>query len=486
MSPVSSAGMIIRNANSSAPPAATPSRVTSGAFDEPAELRAGEVRGRSASARARTARARPGSCPGTPSNSASFSKPPSTSCTIWPARLLQVARVGAEEADQRRVGQRGEHEAGDGHDDERPDPDDRGRDDGRRLPELAELVDELGLRGAERRGARPGSAGLRLHGRGWPARGGSRGLRSAGGSERLRPARRGSGARRRRRLGSGSGSGRQAPAPAPAGTAAPPVAEGRRVPAARCRGRRRVATRGAPQFGQNRARSSSWLPHWSQNAIPAGRLVRGPAGGGTFLAQLAREVDVLLLGPLSSSTQGRSVEAGLGEERRAALAAEVALAGVGVAVDVRARAASAESLRCSEPSRSSPTTESKSSTTPPSPSGGAHVVARGQQVAGVQADAEALVAARGLDQRRQLLERAPERPAGAGGVLEVQRAGLGLGQRLGDRHRPRAPAPARPRPSAPSRGAARRSARPAPRPPGAPRSARSATSRGSPGPRRRS
>ena len=66
---------------------------------------------------------------------------------------------------------------------------------------------------------------------------------------------------------------------------------------------------------------------------------------------------------------------------------------------------------------------------------GPHVVARGEQVAGVQAHAEPLVAARQLDQRRELLERAPERPPGAGGVLEVQRAGLRLGERLRDRRR---------------------------------------------------
>ena len=51
-------------------------------------------------------------------------------------------------------------------------------------------------------------------------------------------------------------------------------------------------------------------------------------------------------------------------------------------------------------------------------------------MAGVQADAEPLAAAGELDQPRQLLERAPERPAGAGGVLEVQRAVLGLRERL--------------------------------------------------------
>ena len=53
-------------------------------------------------------------------------------------------------------------------------------------------------------------------------------------------------------------------------------------------------------------------------------------------------------------------------------------------------------------------------------------------MAGVQAGAEALAAAAELDQRRELLERAPERPAGAGRVLEQQRARLGLRERFLD------------------------------------------------------
>ena len=52
--------------------------------------------------------------------------------------------------------------------------------------------------------------------------------------------------------------------------------------------------------------------------------------------------------------------------------------------------------------------------------GRADVVAGGEQVAGVQAHAEALAAAGRLDQRGELLEGAAERAAGAGGVLQVQ------------------------------------------------------------------
>ena len=67
-------------------------------------------------------------------------------------------------------------------------------------------------------------------------------------------------------------------------------------------------------------------------------------------------------------------------------------------------------------------------------------------MAGVQADPEAPSAAGGLQERRELLEGAPERAARAGGVLQMQRAALGLGQRLAERarRRERSPAPTSP------------------------------------------
>ena len=81
-------------------------------------------------------------------------------------------------------------------------------------------------------------------------------------------------------------------------------------------------------------------------------------------------------------------------------------------------------------------------------------------MAGVEADAEARAAAAGLEQRRELLERAPERAAGAGGVLEMQRAALGLGERLARRPRRRASIAGADRAApSPSRGAGRRRAR---------------------------
>ena len=145
-----------------------------------------------------------------------------------------------------------------------------------------------------------------------------------------------------------------------------------------------------------------------------------------------------------------------------------------------------ESLKCSEPSRSRPTSASHSSSAASRPSRGAHVVARGEQVAGVQAQAEPLVAAGRVDQRGQLGERAPERPARARGVLQVQRAALGLGERLARSPRRRARSPGRRRRSSPSPGAAPRRPRRARRRRSARRRARSASWRGSPRPRTRS
>ena len=53
-------------------------------------------------------------------------------------------------------------------------------------------------------------------------------------------------------------------------------------------------------------------------------------------------------------------------------------------------------------------------------------------MAGIEAQAEPLGRTDGVEEVGELLERAPERPARAGRVLEVQRAVLALAQRLGD------------------------------------------------------
>ena len=86
-------------------------------------------------------------------------------------------------------------------------------------------------------------------------------------------------------------------------------------------------------------------------------------------------------------------------------------------------------------------------------------------MAGVQADAEALARRRrASSSARELLEGAPERAAGAGGVLEVQLAALALGERLARSSRRRARSPRRRRRSWPSRGAGPRRRRRSPRP----------------------
>ena len=59
-------------------------------------------------------------------------------------------------------------------------------------------------------------------------------------------------------------------------------------------------------------------------------------------------------------------------------------------------------------------------------------------MAAVEADADPLAGAGGVDQPRQLVEVAAERALGAGGVLEQDRAALGLGERLARSPSPRA------------------------------------------------
>ena len=116
-----------------------------------------------------------------------------------------------------------------------------------------------------------------------------------------------------------------------------------------------------------------------------------------------------------------ALEARLGQERGHPALADLAVAEVHVAVAVRAervhRVVAVQRAEPVEPDDAVELVEHLGQVVR-----GADVVARGEQVAGVQADAEPLVPAGDLDQPRQLLERAPERPARAGGVLEVQRA----------------------------------------------------------------
>src|ERR1039458_5751283 len=63
----------------------------------------------------------------------------------------------------------------------------------------------------------------------------------------------------------------------------------------------------------------------------------------------------------------------------------------------------------------------------------ADVIAGGEQMAGVQAHPQALVPAGRVQQPGELVERASQRAAGAGRVLQVKLTALAAGQRLSDR-----------------------------------------------------
>ena len=210
-----------------------------------------------------------------------------------------------------------------------------------------------------------------------------------------------------------------------------------------------------------------------------------PRRGETFLAQLAREVDVLLLRAVELEHAGQVVEAGLGEERRAALAADVAVAGVGVAVDVRAqRRLRVVEVQRARAGRARPRSRSRRSRRRAPP----RSARRSRRPAGGRSPGTP----RGACRRPRPRSASPAPRTSARASRRSRPCPRGAAGRSRTRPAPRRsspPARSSAGSTAPfrrSRGAARRSARPAPRPPGAPRSARSATSRGSPGPRRRS
>src|SRR4051794_35518632 len=150
------------------------------------------------------------------------------------------------------------------------------------------------------------------------------------------------------------------------------------------------------------------------------------------LAQRPAELELLLgrallVGARRLEDHRQAVEARLAEEHRAAVLAQLALADVGVAVAVGAQLA----LRVVEVQRAEGVEADERRTLVEhacQPVGGPDVEAAGVQVAGVQAHAEPLVAAGGVDQAGQLVEGPAQRSAGARGVLQVQRAALALGQ----------------------------------------------------------
>ena len=165
-----------------------------------------------------------------------------------------------------------------------------------------------------------------------------------------------------------------------------------------------------------------WHPHADAAPALSGRTPRSDrardGAGPAAAAQRARELDLLgrraaVVLPGVSSTHGRPSKRGSDRNDRAAVGAELALADVGVAVAVgaqrRLRVVEVQRAEAAQADRRRRTRRARRA----SASARADVVARGEQVAGVEADAEALVAAGGVEQRGQLVERAPERAARA-------------------------------------------------------------------------
>src|SRR3984885_9057727 len=128
---------------------------------------------------------------------------------------------------------------------------------------------------------------------------------------------------------------------------------------------------------------------------------------------------------------GQLLEARLGNEHRAPLLAELALAHDRVPVafgsEPDGRIVDVQGAEPLAPNRAVELVDDLGEALT-----GSDVVPRGEHVARVQAHAEALSATGCLDQLGELLERAPEGAAGARRVFQEQPATLGFGQRLLD------------------------------------------------------
>ena len=192
-----------------------------------------------------------------------------------------------------------------------------------------------------------------------------------------------------------------------------------------------------------------WCPRLSNAGRNSGRTATGPAfrpRGPQVLCATASDLlrrRALPVGPGVSRTHGQPVEARLATGRRRSPRRPSSPSPTSAWRSRLEPRPSGESLRCSEPRRSRPTLRRRTRRAPrsgprrcgcrsPRRTGGTSPGTRPRRV----------VAAGRLDQRGQLVERAPERAAGARGVLEVQRAALALGQRLARSPRPRARSPA--------------------------------------------
>ncbi len=168
-------------------------------------------------------------------------------------------------------------------------------------------------------------------------------------------------------------------------------------------------------------------------ACGASPLARGDAA----LAQASGELDFLAPGPSRfspgvSSTQGSRCRPGAA--RNALQPFSPSSPAPTLAWRSRLEPSGVwESLRCSERTRPLPSAARAATQRRAHALRAANVIAGGEQMAGVQAYSEPLLPAGLVDQRGELLEGAPERAAGAGGVLEVQLTALALGECLCDR-----------------------------------------------------
>ena len=149
------------------------------------------------------------------------------------------------------------------------------------------------------------------------------------------------------------------------------------------------------------------------------------------LATAPARASAVLVRPGRLHHARQPVEARLGEEHRAAVGAELALAEVGVAVAVRAQrrlavveVQRADPVVADDGAQSSSTAVSASAVRISKPE-----ASRWQESRHTPRRASPPEAS---SSARELLEGAPERPARPGGVLEVQRAALALCERLAD------------------------------------------------------
>src|SRR5512133_135786 len=157
------------------------------------------------------------------------------------------------------------------------------------------------------------------------------------------------------------------------------------------------------------------------------------------LAQALRLFDLLaigaaLVGPRHLERRRQALEARLGEERGEAAAAHLAVADVGVTIaagaEPRAGVVDVHAAQSLQADLGVGLVEDGAEML-----GIADVESLHEQVAGIEAETEALVVSRKLDQPRGLVEVAAEQPPVPRGLLEQQRASLGSLQRLLDHGR---------------------------------------------------